>query len=323
MAFDSSNLVSIGGPTLKSNYDQVLDNGLFLHDDVLQIDLDTDIRIGATSAVQIADYDLFGTALFDAGSTFNLDSGLIKRSGSGNLDFIPNNSTSFAAGQSGLSVDPLDTTVYSSSTSDGFFVSVWDGAQYDPSFVIEGFNMFLYHNTTERIFINANNGTFSLNEDVAVNVNSFRYESSGNRLRLLEGVTTALDFNADSRIYGFNNQFDTSEFIRMRLDSQVGIEFRSNISSIDYEWFFTHDAGGGFNITPSVISGTPINNNWQILNINGFIGVRSTAAGTTQASINAVLNAAGNNGAMFWNQSLPDLVISDGGNWRRCNATVI
>ena len=215
MAFDSTNLVTVGDDTLKSNYDQLLDNSTYLLNDVLKIASDTDIRVGASAAVEVNDFDLYGDSDYksgsgvtmEAGSTFRLDNGAIQRSSSGSISIIPD-SGSITGGQNGISIsDTGNFDIYARNTSEGTQMYEWSGSVYNITHFFRGNRYNQYHTGGSNLFVDSDpdNDRFTIAGDGTEH--ELFYDTSLSLFRITDDVSTnadiALSFDCDDRIFGF------------------------------------------------------------------------------------------------------------------------
>ena len=216
--------------------------------------------------------------------------------------------------------------MFSSGTSDGFIQRVWDGVgSYVTAHDFFGHDYQQYY-ASGRLFQSASTTSSQLDlyEDVATNAGGFRFEMDVHRFRMFNQITpstqTAFDFDGDNAVYTFRTPSD-SGFFEISLDTINSTWFALQNFDNDLEWRFQSQAGSlGFVVQPAFGFTT---NSERRFKINGFLGVRQVAAGSTQGAIGSTLAASAATGHIFWNTNRSVLQVSDGSNWYDIDTTIV
>lgn len=222
MAFDSTNLVSVGGDTLKSNYDQILDNTNFIHDNVLQVDGDGDVILGVDAALKVKDSDYTGDLKMTNTSKILMDNtnGLIQASGTGNIMIVP--SANVVSGNVvGLELDATNNTYILSNTSNGNTLMKFNGStrwgfQDDVMWGnnASGGDRLSFNTVTEKYRFGEDSGDFV----------ELQTGSLGSVLLMYDGNVEKVDFDTDAGTYFFKTSA-SGYGIRMAPNALPKVEF--------------------------------------------------------------------------------------------------
>lgn len=331
MAFDSTNLVSVGGATLKSNYDQVLDNTNFIHDNILQVDGDGDVRLGVDAAIEVSAANYYGaqghqsgsTTTFASGSLLYMDNGRINMSSGGTLNLIPD-AGSIASGQNGIALaDGSDITVYNAYTQQ-MLIRFWDNsAAYDLAYYFDATDYIQYYTGTGRVFVNTETDQerYRIYEDDPT-PNYWSYDANDNTMAIVGGDTrTYVTLDAANRSYVFRQSIGSTAqpYVSFGQVSSAAITIYNNTASVDGSWAWSMDnTDGTLSLSSSGLSG-----GGQLVLLNGFTKPLSSNPGATQANIESARPSATYEGAMFYHTGFNQLVFSNGTDWYTIDMTVI
>ena len=335
MAFDSSNLVAVGDRTLKSQYDQVLDNSNYLLTDVLQIAADNTVRLGATATpVQIDKSGIYGAMTFETGGLLYADTG-VRLSSAGTLSLVPNTGT-IAGGQNGVQVNNGSVIDLLNTAGSSSRIRFWDAVSaYHTRFQFTGteFKQF-YSNGSEFIDANSTGEIFDVRSNDA-NPHYMRVDPGGREFGLVSyesGNIAKVDFNFSSGVNTYTFRGDTIDggrsYTEFSLDGECKLKMyarsRPTLPAATIKnpvWSIGVNANGILDVLSSDLSATSS----LKMNVSAAIKPQSIAASNTAAilAISANYTAAQYEGFIFYSSTLNRLIFSDGTTYRVLDSTAI
>lgn len=332
MAFDSTNIVSVGGATLKSNYNQLLDNTNFIHDNILQVDGDGDVRLGVDAAIQVSAANYYGaqghqsgsTTTFASGSLLYMDNGRINMSSGGTLSIVPDSGT-IASGQNGIGlVDASDITLYNAYTQQTV-IRFWDNsAAYDLAYYFDATDYIQYYTGSGRVFVNTETDQerFRIYEDDPT-PNYWSYDANDNTMAVVGGDgNTYVTLDAANRNYVFRQSFGSTAqpYVSFEQVDQDAIKIYQNTASVDGYWSWSMNTSTG--VLSLGQSGLALAG--RIMNFDTMIRPLDFDS-SDQAGIEAAYPAATFVGCLFYNDNtgVKKLMFSDGTDWYTLDATVL